>query len=103
MEYRRKQGVDLGIPWDFQLLLHQVKQRAGAPGKYAATLLRNLAAPNKEPARALSANGVTVKVLGYSGNSATVQIQSGFASRCKAVSAALRRRARCWCACCRGG
>ena len=74
VEYQRKLGWSRGIPTD-TVLIHEV--RNGRP-----TLLRQLSVAGKPPLQQLSANGVSIRVTGLSGDNATVSITSNIPSRC---------------------
>jgi hypothetical protein len=73
VEFRKKTGWSAGIPGDV-VLIHEV--RNGTP-----YLLRTRGG-SRAPVQALSANGVTIKVNGASGNAASVTITSAITEHC---------------------
>lgn len=77
VEYRRNDGWDAGFAASI-VLLHEIKARDGVSYSY---LLRTRGG-DRAPVQSLNANGITVQVLGTSGNSATVRITSNYVQRC---------------------
>jgi hypothetical protein len=85
IEFRRRDHWSAGIPADI-VLIHEVKRNrdgSGNPtGPQIAWLQRDLSRPDKAPAQTLNGNGVTITVLGMSGNQATVRVRSQMSDRC---------------------
>ncbi|BAP54756.1 hypothetical protein THII_0459 [Thioploca ingrica] len=80
VEFRRKIRWDAGIPGDI-VLIHEIQRHDD--GVYYAHLVYQFS-PNKQPARSLLANGVTIRVdsINASSNTATVTITNEIVNRC---------------------
>jgi hypothetical protein len=82
IEYRRKQGMDAGIPNDI-VLFHEIKPIAS--GDYRSFLMRERT-PARAPLQTVSLPGLTITVLprpaGFSADQALVAITSDIADRC---------------------
>jgi hypothetical protein len=82
VEYRRKLGMDAGIPDDI-VLIHEIKPLS--PGSYRSFLMRDRT-PSRNPAQNVSLPGVSIAVLprpaGLSADQAVVSITSDIADRC---------------------
>lgn len=77
VEYRKRSGIDSGIPQDNTVLIHEVKRLRDNDGKdvgHRSYLIRNLTAPGKPPATWLNENGIYIKVLSV-GNVAVIHVR----------------------------
>jgi hypothetical protein len=82
IEYRRKQGMDAGIPSD-TVLIHEINPISS--GDYRSFLMRERT-PARSPVQSVSLPGVSITVLprppGFSPDQALVSITSDIADRC---------------------
>ena len=76
VEYRRNDGWDAGFPSSI-VLIHEIKRRSD--NRYYSYLLRDRAGA-RAPVQSIVRNGVSITVVGSSGNRATVRISSSAAA-----------------------